>query len=146
KAMFDCATSVLLISVRVAIQRKVGPRHRATAKKEGRKRVFAAKALERHSKVSYVEPIAMSEAVQPVRTRASNASETSLRCAARGIKKAFGSTPILRGVDLEIPEGSFAVLVGPSGCGKSTLLRLVAGLEEADEGSITLSDRDVTHL
>ncbi|MBX3192014.1 MAG: sn-glycerol-3-phosphate ABC transporter ATP-binding protein UgpC [Labilithrix sp.] len=69
-----------------------------------------------------------------------------VRCAARGIKKTFGTTPILRGVDLEIPEGSFAVLVGPSGCGKSTLLRLVAGLEEADEGTITLADRDVTRL
>ncbi len=70
----------------------------------------------------------------------------AIRCAARGIKKAFGTTPILRGVDLEIPEGSFAVLVGPSGCGKSTLLRLVAGLEQADEGKITLADRDVTDL
>jgi len=69
-----------------------------------------------------------------------------LRCSARGIKKAFGTTPILKGVDLEIPEGSFAVLVGPSGCGKSTLLRLVAGLEEADQGTITLAARDVTHL
>ena len=69
-----------------------------------------------------------------------------LRCQARGIKKSFGSTSILKGVDLEIPEGSFAVLVGPSGCGKSTLLRLVAGLEEADEGTIMLGDRDVTRL
>ena len=69
-----------------------------------------------------------------------------LRCAARGVKKAFGKNPILRGVDLEIPEGSFAVLVGPSGCGKSTLLRLVAGLEEADEGTIALAGRDVTKL
>ena len=70
----------------------------------------------------------------------------AMRCAARGIKKAFGTTQILRGVDLEIPEGTFAVLVGPSGCGKSTLLRLVAGLEQADEGTITLADRDVTDL
>jgi ABC-type sugar transport system ATPase subunit len=70
----------------------------------------------------------------------------ALRCAARGVKKAFGSTQILKGVDLEIPEGSFAVLVGPSGCGKSTLLRLVAGLEEADEGTISLAGKDVTHL
>ncbi len=62
------------------------------------------------------------------------------------MKKSFGTTPILKGVDLEIPEGSFAVLVGPSGCGKSTLLRLVAGLEEADEGTITLAGRDVTRL
>ena len=69
----------------------------------------------------------------------------ALRCAARGVKKSFGETSILKGVDLEIPEGSFAVLVGPSGCGKSTLLRLVAGLEEADEGTITLAGRDVTH-
>ena len=69
-----------------------------------------------------------------------------LRCDARGIKKAFGTTPILKGVDLEIPEGSFVVLVGPSGCGKSTLLRLVAGLEEADEGSIAIAGRDVTKL
>ena len=71
---------------------------------------------------------------------------TKLRCAARGIKKSFGATSILKGVDLEIPEGSFAVLVGPSGCGKSTLLRLVAGLEIADEGTITLAGRDVTRL
>jgi len=69
-----------------------------------------------------------------------------LRCAATGIKKSFGSTAILKGVDLEIPEGTFAVLVGPSGCGKSTLLRLVAGLEESDEGKIVLADRDVTRL
>jgi ABC-type sugar transport system ATPase subunit len=69
-----------------------------------------------------------------------------LRCEVRGVKKAFGAQTILRGVDLEIPEGSFAVLVGPSGCGKSTLLRLVAGLEQADEGSVALAGRDVTFL
>ena len=70
----------------------------------------------------------------------------ALRCSARGIKKAFGTTQILKGVDLDIPEGSFAVLVGPSGCGKSTLLRLVAGLEMADAGTITIAGRDVTEL
>ena len=103
----------------------------------------------------------MSEAIQQAQgTEAASAktaaSETpvpavdtapvALRCVARGIKKSFGETSILRGVDLEVPEGSFAVLVGPSGCGKSTLLRLVAGLEEADEGTIMLADRDVTRL
>jgi sn-glycerol 3-phosphate transport system ATP-binding protein/multiple sugar transport system ATP-binding protein len=70
----------------------------------------------------------------------------SIRCAARGITKAFGGNAILRGVDLEIREGAFTVLVGPSGCGKSTLLRLVAGLEQVDEGTITLAGRDVTRL
>jgi sn-glycerol 3-phosphate transport system ATP-binding protein/multiple sugar transport system ATP-binding protein len=74
------------------------------------------------------------------------ASERPVRCAIRGVRKAFGANPILRGVDVEIPEGSFAVLVGPSGCGKSTLLRLVAGLETADAGTIDLAGRDVTHL
>jgi ABC-type sugar transport system ATPase subunit len=75
-----------------------------------------------------------------------SATPKPVRCAVRGMKKAFGAQPILRGVDLDIDEGSFAVLVGPSGCGKSTLLRLVAGLEEADEGTIALAGRDVTHL
>jgi len=70
----------------------------------------------------------------------------AVRCSAHGVKKAFGVQPILRGVDLEIAEGAFAVLVGPSGCGKSTLLRLIAGLEQADEGTLTLAGRDVTHL
>jgi sn-glycerol 3-phosphate transport system ATP-binding protein/multiple sugar transport system ATP-binding protein len=69
-----------------------------------------------------------------------------LRCAARGVKKSFGATPVLKGVDLEIPEGSFAVLVGSSGCGKSTLLRIVAGLEQVDEGRVELAGRDVTDL
>jgi sn-glycerol 3-phosphate transport system ATP-binding protein/multiple sugar transport system ATP-binding protein len=69
-----------------------------------------------------------------------------VRCAILGVHKAFGSNPILRGVDVEIAEGAFAVLVGPSGCGKSTLLRLVAGLETADQGTIELAGRDVTTL
>ena len=75
-----------------------------------------------------------------------NAGPRAVRCEARGVKKSFGSTPILKGVDLRIDEGSFAVLVGSSGCGKSTLLRLVAGLETPDEGTIHLAGRDVTAL
>jgi len=71
---------------------------------------------------------------------------TRPRCRVRGVKKSFGATPVLRGVDLAIDEGAFAVLVGPSGCGKTTLLRLVAGLEIADEGAVFLGDRDVTAL
>jgi sn-glycerol 3-phosphate transport system ATP-binding protein/multiple sugar transport system ATP-binding protein len=63
----------------------------------------------------------------------------------RGIRKQLGANPILRGIDLEVADGELAVLVGPSGCGKSTLLRTVAGLEEPDEGSLRIGDRDVTH-
>ena len=62
------------------------------------------------------------------------------------IDKRFGETPVLKGVSLAIPDGAFAVLVGPSGCGKSTLLRLLAGLEQADSGTIRFGDRDVTRL
>ena len=55
------------------------------------------------------------------------------------------SAPAVAGLDLEIQDGEFMVLVGPSGCGKSTTLRMLAGLEEVNEGKIFIGDRDVTH-
>jgi sn-glycerol 3-phosphate transport system ATP-binding protein/multiple sugar transport system ATP-binding protein len=89
---------------------------------------------------------AVSATLTPIEPREVLSRPLASRCAMRGITKSFGSAPILRGVDLDIAEGSFAVLVGPSGCGKSTLLRLVAGLETADAGTIQLAGRDVTFL
>ncbi|RMD89866.1 MAG: ATP-binding cassette domain-containing protein, partial [Alphaproteobacteria bacterium] len=62
----------------------------------------------------------------------------------RNVVKRFGETQVIHGVDLEIADGEFCVFVGPSGCGKSTLLRMVAGLEETTEGTITIGGRDVT--
>jgi multiple sugar transport system ATP-binding protein len=50
------------------------------------------------------------------------------------------------GVDIEIADGEFMVLVGPSGCGKSTLLRMIAGLEECTDGAVWIGDRDVTEM
>jgi len=64
----------------------------------------------------------------------------------RGIQKAFGSTQVIRGVDIEIEDGQFAVLVGPSGCGKSTLLRMLAGLEEITDGEIAIDGRVVNNV
>ena len=54
--------------------------------------------------------------------------------------------PSVYGIDLEIEDGEFMVLVGPSGCGKSTTLRMLAGLEEVNEGKIFIGDRDITHM
>jgi multiple sugar transport system ATP-binding protein len=61
-----------------------------------------------------------------------------------GLHKFYGQVHAVRGVDLDIPEGEFAVLVGPSGCGKSTLLRSIAGLEQVDRGTIAI-DGDVVN-
>ncbi len=55
-------------------------------------------------------------------------------------------TPAVPGIDLEINDGEFMVLVGPSGCGKSTTLRMLAGLEEVNEGKIFIGDREITHV
>src|SRR5438445_3102860 len=63
-----------------------------------------------------------------------------------GITKQFGDVVAVDDVSLEIQDGEFMVLVGPSGCGKSTLLRILAGLEEATEGSVAIGGRDVTEL
>jgi len=66
----------------------------------------------------------------------------------RGVRKTFEAenAPVraLRGVDLTLPTGEFVALMGPSGCGKSTLLNLVAGLDTADEGTITVAGEEVT--
>lgn len=55
-----------------------------------------------------------------------------------GVHKYYGNVHAVRGVDLIITDGEFAVLVGPSGCGKSTLLRTIAGLEDPDDRTITI--------
>jgi multiple sugar transport system ATP-binding protein len=61
----------------------------------------------------------------------------------RNVHKHFGGTHVIRGVDIDIADGEFAVLVGPSGCGKSTLLRMVAGLEEISGGEIAIGGKVV---
>jgi multiple sugar transport system ATP-binding protein len=59
----------------------------------------------------------------------------------RDVWKNYGSASVLKGIDLEIDSGEFAILVGPSGCGKSTLLNIIAGLDTAGQGSIEIGGR-----
>jgi multiple sugar transport system ATP-binding protein len=64
----------------------------------------------------------------------------------RDVKKAFGSTQVIHGVNISIDDGAFVVLVGPSGCGKSTLLRMIAGLENITGGEIRIGERVVNNV
>src|SRR5689334_2272522 len=66
--------------------------------------------------------------------------------AIRDVRKAFGATSVIHGVDISIRDGEFVVLVGPSGCGKSTLLRMIAGLENITAGEIRIGERVVNQL
>ncbi len=62
------------------------------------------------------------------------------------IRKSFGKTQVIHGVDIDIADGEFIVIVGPSGCGKSTLLRMVAGLESVTDGEVRIDDRRVNEV
>jgi len=64
----------------------------------------------------------------------------------RRLNKNYGSTPILRDVDLDVRQGEFLTLLGPSGSGKTTMLNIIAGILQGDSGSIRLRGADISHL
>ena len=64
----------------------------------------------------------------------------------RNIRKSFGAVEVIKGVDIDIEDGEFVVIVGPSGCGKSTLLRMIAGLEDITSGTLTIDGQTVNDL
>ena len=66
--------------------------------------------------------------------------------ALRNIVKTFDRTPAVQGIDLDIADREFVVLVGPSGCGKSTTLRMIAELEEVTSGDIYIGDQIVNDV
>jgi iron(III) transport system ATP-binding protein len=68
--------------------------------------------------------------------------EVAIRC--RAVSKAFGRLPVVRGLDLAVPQGRILALLGPSGCGKTTVLRLIAGLERPDGGVVEVGGEVVT--
>ena len=64
----------------------------------------------------------------------------------RDVRKSYGETEVMHGIDLDIEKGEFVVFVGPSGCGKSTLLRMIAGLEDITDGTIAIGDQVVNEV
>ena len=64
----------------------------------------------------------------------------------QNVKKSYEDQQVIHGVDLEIADGEFVVFVGPSGCGKSTLLRMIAGLEEISDGTVSIGNRVVNDV
>ena len=69
-----------------------------------------------------------------------------MQVALENIRKSFGAVEVVKGLDLDIADGEFLVLLGPSGCGKTTALRMVAGLESVTSGRILIGERDVTRV
>ncbi|MBO6919219.1 MAG: sn-glycerol-3-phosphate ABC transporter ATP-binding protein UgpC [Rhizobiaceae bacterium] len=61
----------------------------------------------------------------------------------KNIHKSFGNVNVLKGIDLDVKDGEFVIFVGPSGCGKSTLLRIIAGLEDATDGTVEIDEEIV---
>ncbi|WDR01337.1 sn-glycerol-3-phosphate ABC transporter ATP-binding protein UgpC [Devosia algicola] len=64
----------------------------------------------------------------------------------RNLKKSFGVVEVIKGVNIDIDDGEFVILVGPSGCGKSTLLRMVAGLEDVTGGDVAIDGQVITNV
>ena len=68
------------------------------------------------------------------------------RISLQNVKKSYGQTHVIKGVDIQIEDGEFCVFVGPSGCGKSTLLRMIAGLEDISSGELRIGETVVNDL
>ncbi len=73
------------------------------------------------------------------------ASPSMAKVELRNVTKSYGTLEVIHGVEMQVADGEFIVIVGPSGCGKSTLLRMVAGLEAITAGEIVIGDRVVNN-
>ena len=82
----------------------------------------------------------------PVTSTQDGAARAAVEVRMSGLTRRYGPVTALDGLDLTLQPGELVALLGPSGCGKTTTLRLLAGLEDADEGRITVAGRDLTHV
>ncbi|MEU3922101.1 ABC transporter ATP-binding protein [Streptomyces sp. NPDC029004] len=88
----------------------------------------------------------MPETATAVAERAEGSATTGARVEFRGLRRAFGSTVALDGLDLTVEPGELIALLGPSGCGKTTALRVVAGFEHPDAGEVLVDGEDITRV
>ncbi|WP_406267620.1 ABC transporter ATP-binding protein [Streptomyces sp. NBC_00191] len=88
----------------------------------------------------------MPETATAVVERAEGSATTGARVEFRGLRRAFGSTVALDGLDLTVEPGELIALLGPSGCGKTTALRVVAGFEHPDAGEVLVDGEDITRV
>jgi putative spermidine/putrescine transport system ATP-binding protein len=82
----------------------------------------------------------------PVTEAHSTPARAGVEVRLASLRRQYGSVLALDGLDLTIEPGELVVLLGPSGCGKTTTLRLLAGLEDADDGTITVAGKEITHV
>jgi putative spermidine/putrescine transport system ATP-binding protein len=86
------------------------------------------------------------DVTSPVTEAHSAPSRAGVEVRLQGLRRQYGNVLALDGVDLTIEPGELVVLLGPSGCGKTTTLRLLAGLEDADGGTITVAGKEITRV
>jgi len=109
-------------------------------------RMAPAEASSNTAARSWRDPRKLPRTVTPLSTVSTNGTSTGTAVVLRGLRRYFGATKALDGLDLTLNPGELVALLGPSGCGKTTTLRMIAGLELPTSGAIMIGGDDVTRI